>query len=174
MPCHGDNIGECNHVLSCVMNDSFFSSLQYSTFHEMTWIYCCINLFSLPCLFFSDNEEHRRLLKELYGDDVNGIEFYVGMMAEERRRKGLFGPSIYSLLAPFSLQAFFAAPICSPQMWRPSTFGGDVGFNIIKTTNLRDLFCRNMPGECGLVSFRVPGNNPESNAPKPELGKTEL
>ena len=96
------------------------------------------------------------------------------MIAEERRYKGLFGPAMYSLLAPFSLQGLFSSPICSPQLWRPSTFGGDVGFNIIKTTNLRDLFCRNMQEECGLVSFRVPGDNAESNVPKPELGKTEL
>ena len=123
---------------------------------------------------FLENEEHRRLLKELYGDDINGIEFYVGMMAEKRRHEGIFGPGMYQLIAPFSLQGFFSSPVCTPRFWRPSTFGGDVGFNIIKTTNVRNLFCRNMPGECGLVSFRVPGENAENNIPEPKQGKSEL
>ena len=92
------------------------------------------------------------------------------MMAEERRHEGVFGPAMYEIIGPYSLKGLFAAPICTPQFWRPSTFGGEVGFNIIKTTNLRDLFCRNMPGECGYISFRVPGEFAESNVPQ----KTEL
>ena len=109
-------------------------------------------------------------MKELYGDDINGIEFFVGMMAEERRYEGIFGPAMYSIIGPFSLKALFATPVASEAFWRPSTFGGEKVFDVIKSTTLENFFCRNMPGECGYISFRVPGENAESNIPV----KTEL
>lgn len=58
---------------------------------------------------------------------------------------------------PYAVKGMMSNPISSPQYWKPSTFGGDVGFNIVKTTTIRQLFCRNMkPGECGHVAFKMP------------------
>lgn len=49
-----------------------------------------------------------------------------------------------------------ANPVCSPKYWRPSTFGGDVGFKIVKESSLEKLFCQNIPGPCPVVQFKVP------------------
>ena len=40
----------------------------------------------------------------------------------------------------------------------PPTFGGDVGFNIVKDATPATLFCGNIDGECPLVSFSVPSD----------------
>ncbi len=49
-----------------------------------------------------------------------------------------------------------ANPISSPQYWKPSTFGGQVGFDMVKTASIRGLFCRNMKGPCGHIAFKLP------------------
>ena len=55
------------------------------------------------------------------------------------------------------MKGMMANPISSPHYWKPSTFGGDVGFNIAKTTTIKDLFCRNMKiQECNHIGFKIP------------------
>ncbi|KAK3600358.1 hypothetical protein CHS0354_015956 [Potamilus streckersoni] len=94
-------------------------------------------------------------LEELYGD-IDGLEFYVGLMMEKLRHKAIFGSSLIEIGGPFSVKGLMSNPICSPKYWKPSTFGGEVGFNIIQTASLKKLFCNNMKGDCPSVSFRVP------------------
>lgn len=57
---------------------------------------------------------------------------------------------------PYAIKGMMANPISSPQYWKPSTFGGEVGFNIVKTATVRGLFCRNMKGQCGHIAFKLP------------------
>ena len=114
------------------------------------------------CLPFADNEEHRRILKELYGD-VDGVEYYVGVVAEKRMDKAIMSVFMNDLMLPGAIQSYFANPIFSHHYWKPSTFGGQVGFNIVQTASLQKLFCENIPGECPPVFFRAPGYFPENN-----------
>jgi hypothetical protein len=106
-------------------------------------------------------------LEKLY-EDIDAVEFYVGMVVEKHRYRSMFGSSIVEIGGPNSVKGLLANPICSPQYWKPSTFGGDVGFQIIKTASLQKLFCNNIQGECPLVSFRVPDWD-GSVIPKDEL-----
>ncbi|GFS20854.1 prostaglandin G/H synthase 2-like [Elysia marginata] len=94
-------------------------------------------------------------LERLYGD-VDAVEMYVGMLLEKRRKRALFGSTIVDMGAPFSVKGLLANPLCSPLYWRPSTFGGERGFDIVKSATLKKLFCNNIKGKCPLVSFRVP------------------
>lgn len=94
-------------------------------------------------------------LEKLYGD-VDAVEFYVGLMVERRRLKNLFGSTVVEIGGPFSVKGLMANPICSKHYWKPSTFGGDVGFDIVRTATLEKLFCGNINGPCPLVSLRVP------------------
>ncbi|XP_050414504.1 prostaglandin G/H synthase 2 [Patella vulgata] len=94
-------------------------------------------------------------LEELYGD-IDGLEFYVGLIVEKRREKAMFGSSIVEIGGPYSVKGLMSNPICSPKFWKPSTFGGEVGFNLIKTASIQKLFCQNIKGECPTVSFQVP------------------
>lgn len=94
-------------------------------------------------------------LEALYGD-IDAVEFYVGIIAEKRQYKSPFGQTMIEMGAPFSVKGLLSNPICSPGWWKPSTFGGETGFNIIKTRTTKDLFCDNISGDCGLVRFRIP------------------
>lgn len=94
-------------------------------------------------------------LEKLY-HDIDAVEMYVGMLVEKRRYRGMFGSSITEIGAPFSVKGLLSNYICSPQYWRPSTFGGDIGFNIVRTATLEKLFCQNIKGKCPRVTFKVP------------------
>ena len=100
-------------------------------------------------------KEMARELEELYGD-IDAVEFYVGLLVEKRRHKAMFGSSVVEMGGPFSVKGLLSNPLCSPKHWKPSTFGGEVGFNLVKTATLEKLFCQNIKGRCPRVSFRVP------------------
>ncbi|KAF7687302.1 prostaglandin G/H synthase 1 [Silurus meridionalis] len=103
--------------------------------------------------FIADKETARKL-EELYGD-VDAMEFYVGLMLEKTRPGTIFGQSMVEMGAPFSLKGLLGNPICSPEYWKPSTFGGQTGFNIVNSATLQRLVCLNTKW-CPYVSFHVP------------------
>ncbi|XP_040014019.1 phosducin-like protein [Xiphias gladius] len=103
---------------------------------------------------FSDNEEIVSALEEFYGD-IDALEFYPGLMLEKTRPEALFGESMVEMGAPFSLKGLLGNPICSPDYWKPSTFGGKVGFDIVNSATLKKLVCLNTR-TCPYVAFRVP------------------
>lgn len=103
---------------------------------------------------FADNEEIARELEEFYGD-IDALEFYPGLMLEETRSGAIFGESMVEMGAPFSLKGLLGNPICSPDYWKPSTFGGKVGFDIVNSATLKRLVCLNTK-TCPYVAFMVP------------------
>ncbi|XP_070845528.1 phosducin-like protein [Chaetodon trifascialis] len=103
---------------------------------------------------FTDNEEIARELEEFYGD-IDALEFYPGMMLEKTRAGAIFGESMVEMGAPFSLKGLLGNPLCSPDYWKPSTFGGKVGFDIVNSATLKRLVCLNTK-TCPYVAFRVP------------------
>lgn len=89
---------------------------------------------------------------------------------EKTRPHAMFGSTVIELGGPFSVKGLMSAPICSPQYWKPSTFGGDVGFDIVKSATLEKLFCLNMkPMECPEISFVVPELKEPVNSMNDEL-----
>ncbi|KAK7094706.1 prostaglandin G/H synthase 2-like [Littorina saxatilis] len=94
-------------------------------------------------------------LEKLY-HDVDAVEMYVGMIVEKRRHRAMFGSSVIEIGGPNSVKGLMSNYICSPQYWKPSTFGGEVGFDIVNTASMQKLFCQNIKGKCPVVSFRVP------------------
>ena len=93
----------------------------------------------------------------MYGH-VDAVEFFVGLFMEKRRYETPFGGTTVDIGACFYVRGLMAHPISSPNYWKPSTFGGDVGFNIVKEVTPEKFFCSNIKGECPLVSFTVPDN----------------
>ena len=62
-----------------------------------------------------------------------------------------------SIGGPYAVKGMMSNPLSTPQYWKPSTFGGDVGFNIVKSASIEKLFCQNMkPGECQHIAFHLP------------------
>nr|XP_048288232.1 prostaglandin G/H synthase 1 isoform X1 [Myodes glareolus] len=110
-------------------------------------------------------------LEELYGD-IDALEFYPGLILEKCQPNSIFGESMIEIGAPFSLKGLLGNPICSPEYWKPSTFGGDVGFNLVNTASLKKLICLNTK-TCPYVSFSVP-ESPGDNGPAVERPSSEL
>ncbi|XP_069823531.1 prostaglandin G/H synthase 2 [Dendropsophus ebraccatus] len=92
-------------------------------------------------------------LESLYGD-IDAMEFYPGLLVEKPRPGAIFGETMVEIGAPFSLKGLMGNPICSPEYWKPSTFGGKVGFEIVNTASLQKLICQNVK-DCPVVSFHV-------------------
>lgn len=84
------------------------------------------------------------------------MELYTGLLVEKPRHNAVFGETMVEMGAPYSLKGLMGNPICSPDYWMPSTFGGKVGFEIVNTASLRKLVCLNVKGPCPFVSFKVP------------------
>lgn len=103
---------------------------------------------------FADNEEIARELEEFYGD-IEALEYYPGLLLEKTRPGAIFGESMVEMGAPFSLKGLLGNPICSPEYWKPSTFGGKVGFDIVNSATLKKLVCLNSK-TCPHVAFSVP------------------
>jgi len=105
-------------------------------------------------------KDQKKLAKDLsdaYGGDIDAVEFVVGMFMEKHRTGVMFGASMTSIAAPYSIFGLFANPISSPQYWKPSTFGGERIFERVKTMTLERLFCENMSGgDCPRIAFEVP------------------
>lgn len=118
---------------------------------------------------FTNNEEIAVALKEFYGD-IDALEFYPGLMLEKTRPGAIFGESMVEMGAPFSLKGLLGNPICSPDYWKPSTFGGKVGFDMVNSATLRKLVCLNSR-TCPYVAFRVPadGHSPPASTRTDEL-----
>ncbi|XP_060927683.1 prostaglandin G/H synthase 1-like [Limanda limanda] len=118
---------------------------------------------------FTDDIEMARGLEELYGD-IDALEFYTGVLLEKARPNSIFGESMVEMGAPFSLKGLLGNPICSPVYWKPSTFGGEKGFDIVTTATLKKLVCINTKW-CPYVDFHVPRSEEEAKPMKPS---TEL
>uniref|UniRef100_A0A663MVU7 Prostaglandin G/H synthase 1 n=1 Tax=Athene cunicularia TaxID=194338 RepID=A0A663MVU7_ATHCN len=116
-------------------------------------------------------EEKAAELEELYGD-IDALEFYPGLLLEKPQPNGIFGESMVEIGAPFSLKGLLGNPICSPEYWKPSTFGGATGFEIVKTASLEKLVCLNVK-KCPYVAFRVP-DAAENGSPRGGGSSTEL
>ncbi|CAL9682165.1 unnamed protein product [Knipowitschia caucasica] len=120
---------------------------------------------------FSDNEEMASQLEEFYHGDIDALEFYPGLLLEKTRPGAIFGESMVEMGAPFSLKGLLGSPICSPLYWKPSTFGGQVGFDLVNSATLKRLVCLNTK-TCPYVAFRVPTE--EELQREKKRGKEEL
>lgn len=110
-------------------------------------------------------------LEEIYGH-IDALEFYPGLLLE--KSEGSVTPfTMVNIGGPYAIKGMMANPISSPAYWKPSTFGGEVGFNIVKTATIRGLFCRNMKSPCGHIDFKLPAEEswatlePSLDSPSP-------
>lgn len=150
------------HLIVLLLACLFFRYLRYclDLSHNIVMsLYVCSDTFGY---FFPDNEEIASTLEELYGD-IDALEFYPGLLLEKTRPGAIFGQSMVEMGAPFSLKGLLGNPICSPEYWKPSTFGGKVGFDIVNSATLKKLVCLNSR-TCPYVAFRVPAEEkPDRN-----------
>jgi prostaglandin-endoperoxide synthase 2 len=83
-------------------------------------------------------------LRDLYRD-VDQIEFYPGLFAEDVRRNSVLPPLIGRMVAIDAFSQAFTNPLLSPRVFNPETFS-PLGWNLIRTTRtLSDVVQRNVP-----------------------------
>jgi prostaglandin-endoperoxide synthase 2 len=85
----------------------------------------------------------QELLQQLYGD-VNNVELYVGLFAEEVPENALLGPLATRLIAIDALSHVLTNPLLAENVYNKETFSA-VGWEIIQETKtLSDLVNRNV------------------------------
>jgi prostaglandin-endoperoxide synthase 2 len=90
------------------------------------------------------DSEVQQLLKKLYGN-VDNIEFYVGLYAEDVRENSALAPLIGRLVGIDAFSQAFTNPLLAEQIFNERTFS-PVGWDVLQKTNsLSDLVNRNTP-----------------------------
>lgn len=83
-------------------------------------------------------------LRDVYGD-VDAIELYPGLFAEDVRRNAVLPPLIGRMVAIDAFSQAFTNPLLSPRVFNRATFS-PLGWDLIRTTGtLSDLVHRNVP-----------------------------
>ena len=92
----------------------------------------------------TSDPDAQRLLKELYGD-VDKIELYVGLYAEDLPHNAALTPTIERLVAIDAFSQAFTNPLLAENVFNERTFS-PVGWEVIQNTNsVSDLVNRNTP-----------------------------
>ena len=92
----------------------------------------------------SSDPQVQQRLRDLYGD-VDSIELYPGLFAEEVRRNAVLPPLIGRMVAIDAFSQAFTNPLLSPRVFNAETFS-PLGWNLVRTTRtLSDLVRRNVP-----------------------------
>lgn len=90
------------------------------------------------------NEFAQEKLKELYGD-VDKIEFFVGLYAEDGRKNSTIPSLVARLIGIDAFSQALTNPLLSPNIFNENTFS-PVGWKIIQNTKtVSDLVNRNVP-----------------------------
>jgi prostaglandin-endoperoxide synthase 2 len=90
------------------------------------------------------NVEVREELRRLYGD-VDNIEFYVGLFAEEVPKNGVLPGLIGRMVALDAFSQVYTNPLLSPRVYNEKTFSA-LGMEIIRSTKtLSQIVNRNVP-----------------------------
>lgn len=106
----------------------------------------------------SSDPEIRAGLRDLYGD-VDRIELYTGLFAEDLRPNSVLPSLIGRLVGVDAFSQALTNPLLAPRVFNERTFT-PVGMEIIRTTNsLSDVVHRNIPDSPGrhLVTMTRPG-----------------
>jgi prostaglandin-endoperoxide synthase 2 len=84
-------------------------------------------------------------LKTLYGNDINKVEFIVGLYAEKAPRKRLFGELMTTMVGYDAMTHIHTNPLLSKYIYNAATFT-QAGLDVIQNTHtLDDLVRRNVP-----------------------------
>ncbi|XP_071439267.1 prostaglandin G/H synthase 2-like [Hetaerina americana] len=95
---------------------------------------------------------------QLFYGDINAVELFTGIAAE-KPRCSVLSQTQMALGGPYIIKSLLSNPINSRGWWKPSTFGGPIGYDIVKGATIKELICKNRMKSCKgeeLLSFHVP------------------
>lgn len=85
------------------------------------------------------------ILKSLYGN-VDDVELLSGMLTEKRRRGVL--PTVTVMANSLIVNSILTSPLATRDSWDPVTFGGDDGFNTVRSATMETFVCNNLVDNC--------------------------
>ena len=92
----------------------------------------------------TEDKNTQQQLKKIYGD-VDKIEFYVGLTAEDVRENSAIPPLVARIIGIDAFSQALTNPLLSDKIFKPETFS-EVGWEIIQNTKtIGDLVNRNVP-----------------------------
>ena len=97
-------------------------------------------------------------LKRLYQDDVDRIEFFVGLFAEDPPERSAVPPLLGRMVAVDAFSHALTNPLLSPHVFNEETFTPAGWASIAATSSLRDLADRNLPN--GAAALRISMDHP--------------
>jgi prostaglandin-endoperoxide synthase 2 len=105
----------------------------------------------------SEDPEVVAALKRLYGN-VDRIEFFVGIFAEDPPDRSAVPPLIGRMVALDAFSHALTNPLLSPHVFKEETFTPAGWASIAATSSLRELADRNLPN--GVVGLRISMDHP--------------
>ncbi|MCC8944202.1 heme peroxidase [Bradyrhizobium sp. Arg62] len=97
-------------------------------------------------------------LKKLYDNDVERLEFFVGIFAEDLPERSAVPPLIGRMVALDAFSHALTNPLLSPHVFKEETFTPAGWASIAATSSLRDLADRNLPN--GTAGLRISMDRP--------------
>lgn len=91
-------------------------------------------------------------LANLY-ESVEDVELLTGVLTEGTRGGAV--PTVTVMTDSFIVNAILTNDLVSKLSWKPETFGGNIGFDIIKYSNLESLVCSNLEDTCDGLEIQL-------------------
>lgn len=100
------------------------------------------------------NLEMAEKLRNLY-KKIENVELLSGILTE----KAINGisPTLAAITNSFVINSILTNPLTSS--WTPDTFGGDEGFEIVRSANIESFVCNNLPGKCDGFKVKLYAEN---------------
>ena len=102
----------------------------------------------------SSDDTVRGALKTVYRDQIDAVELYPGLYAEDVEDGGVLGDLMGTMVGVDAFSQALTNPLLDPRLFSADTFSGTGMAAIRKTNSLKDIVLRNIPpGPNPLVSF---------------------
>jgi prostaglandin-endoperoxide synthase 2 len=102
------------------------------------------------CNSFDDltnDEKLKNVLKKLYKDDIDKVEYVIGLFAQKHGSNDLYGDLMGKMVAYDAFTQIYTNPLLSSNVYNAQTYT-EYGLNLINETNsVRDLVGRNVNGK---------------------------
>jgi hypothetical protein len=81
----------------------------------------------------------------LYGD-IDNVELLTGMLTEKKSDNVV--PTFTVMINSFIMNSIITNPLGSKDLWNADTFGGEYGFDLVKSANIKTFICNNLIDKC--------------------------
>jgi len=148
---HGNYGNATEPMTSLLMRLSRENALQsFNNYRRKLGLYPYMSFYDL-----TGNWETVKTLKSLY-KNVEDVELLTGMLTEKRKRGIL--PTVTVMVNSLIVNSILTNPLASRELWKPVTFGGKLGFNIVRSATIESFVCNNLVNDCDNLTVKLYAN----------------